>query len=115
MKIEQEIMEMFDKSFLTKSKCCGSDVRKLLSKNNSDLYCKGCGRYCNEIEKTKAEELKSFISHIITLVQKREREEMVEMIEGHKIVELSNESDVDYTIRQSTNMVIDEILKTLKK
>ena len=59
MKIEQEIMEMFDKEI---------------------LYRNGDGTRHNCMSTSDEQELKSFISHIITLVQKREREEMVDLL-----------------------------------
>jgi hypothetical protein len=57
----EDWIKQFDEEFLVKSKCCNSEVRKLQSRSDNHLYCKTCGRFCNEIEKTKAEELKSFI------------------------------------------------------
>lgn len=63
MKIEQEIMEMFDKEF----------VGELMYLHTEDGF---------EFTQTKMNDsVKSFISHIITIVQKRKEEEMVEVVE----------------------------------
>ena len=40
-------------------------------------------------------------------------EGIVKIADGHKIVKAPDESDVDYTIRHTVNMVIDELIKEL--
>lgn len=59
---EEEKLREFEERFLTTSKCCGADVRRLYGGKELGLYCKKCGRYCREIEKSKEQEVKSFLT-----------------------------------------------------
>ena len=101
MQRENKWQDRFDEKFFTKSKCCNSDVRKILSKNNNDLYCKSCGRYCKEIEKTKADELKSFIQSEINTAIAEERDRIVKEIYSEEWFELN--SGADYIVNEIIN------------
>lgn len=78
--LKQQAHKEFDDLFLTKSKCCNADVRKLLARKNNDLYCKTCGRFCKEIEKTKADDIKSFLDSLIDKTVQKTEERIVGMM-----------------------------------
>lgn len=83
-KHNKEMEESFDEEFLVKSKCCNAEVRKLLSIKHKGLYCKICGRYCAEIEKSKENEIKSFITsqntELLKKIAKGEIERLNELL-----------------------------------
>lgn len=108
MKIEQEIMEMFDKGYYTfRFEYLDKDNKRRFSINSynegmsREDTLKEVYRFVNEhngklTDFVENEWVKSFISHIITLVQKREREEMVERIEEIPTPIFDGASGFDY-------------------